>query len=61
MVTIEWHWLIYIPVMLAGMACLIFGEEENRGYINIPFGKTALFCWNGGLQSYLGWHMLVVG
>jgi hypothetical protein len=53
MVTIEWHWLIYIPVMLAGMAYLIFGEEENRGYINIPFGK--LFCFAGVVAFNLIW------
>ncbi len=48
MITIAWHWLVYIAVLLAGIAYLIFGENEYGDYV-IPFRKPLVFI---GLVVY---------
>jgi hypothetical protein len=53
MITIAWHWLVYIPVILAGIAYVLFGEEESNGYIQIPVLKP--LCIAGMVCFTLVW------
>jgi hypothetical protein len=53
MITIEWHWLVYIPVILAGIVYLIFGEEGGNGFLDIPVLKP--LCLVGMITFTLVW------